>query len=372
MIRLAVAIASIAITPLTLALPVQAKVLPLIETARIGGGDEDPDYLFGRISFVTAGPDECVIVADQQIRRIRKYSVDGEYLADIGREGGGPGEYYEVQGMVVLPNGTLAVLSNPAQVSIFDAATGEYRSAFLAHSSYHGPDMITYDDDGFLYVKAVGEILDPQDDWPLEWRKLSPEGEALAEIAIPAWDLDPEPVIQMSPYGMRMSFPTATESAWSPRGYLVVGRNDRYEIELRRPEGTLTIRWEFEPVRLTPGEREEWEAVASRMERNTGESYQIPKEKPSFRGLSVDPFGRIWVQLYAPAEEVSEVDGDGDEYTTWREPNRYDVFDESAQYLGAVYLPLGAQAVAWGEHSLWGVQESPTGQQLVRWEIEGL
>ena len=349
-----------------------AAAFQLTETANIGATAEDPDYLFGMISFVVLGPDETVIVADYQIARLRQYSADGIYLQDIGREGGGPGEFYEIRGLETLPNGNIAILSNPSQLSLFDGHTGDYLGAVQAPTSLHTQQMMAHDDDGYIYVKDSRKPTNPLDEWQLLWRKLDSSGETLGEIEIPLQEVDGELMYVIFPEGGSFNFLASTESAWSPKGYLVVGRSDQYRIEIRRPGGTITIDREFEPVHVLDGERKAWESIAADFTARSGKEFQIPKKKPAFHDLQVDSYGRIWVRRYAQAVQHMVSGADGEEYAVWREPNHFDVFDEDASHLGSVILPIGVRAVAFAEAAIWGVRETDEGQELVRWTLGGL
>ncbi len=55
---------------------------------------EGPDeYLIGNPSSIAVSDAGVIFVLDRQVPVIRAYGSDGSYLFDVGREGGGPGEY---------------------------------------------------------------------------------------------------------------------------------------------------------------------------------------------------------------------------------------------------------------------------------------
>ena len=123
---------------------------------------------------------------------------------------------------------------------------------------------------------------------------------------------------------------------------------------------------------MTDGERAEWQATATRMGRRSGKRWDIPKTKPAFREIRVDSFGRIWVHRYVEAIEHLLVDDDGDTYSTWLEPNSYDVFTHNGVLIGTVTLPPRVKAKAWSKAAIWGLESSDEGEQLIRWAVEGL
>lgn len=131
--------------------------IAITEVARVGVLEGDADYMFGRISFVSALGSGGVVVADYQLEQIRVYDADGRYVGDIGSAGEGPGEYERVRGMRLLPDGQLVTLSAPARVTFFDVATREYISDFDLTSHLFSSRMLAHDSEGFLYVRASGE-----------------------------------------------------------------------------------------------------------------------------------------------------------------------------------------------------------------------
>ena len=349
-----------------------AADLVLTETARIGVFDEDARYMFGHISHAAVLPDESIVVADYQVKQLRKYSEQGEFLANVGHEGEGPGEYRDPRALMALPDGRLVVLSRPSIVSFFDGTTCEYLDSFSVPSGLHAERLLEYDDDGYIYVRSIHEITNPNVEWAFKLIKVDSSGSVVGEVDIPLENCGTKYFVLMGAEGMRRSFPTTTEAAWSPRGHLVVGRNDDYSFEIQRASGVIHVEQESQSIALRESEHGDWEATAARMTRNSGESYSIPKSKPAFRELRVDSYGRVWVHRYVEAVEHVLLDQDGDAYSAWLEPNSYDVFTPDGVLLGTVTLPPRVKALAWSRAAIWGVERSDDGEQLVRWAIEGL
>jgi hypothetical protein len=79
----------------------------------------------------------------------------------------------------------------------------------------------------------------------------------------------------------------------------------------------------------------------------------IPPTKPALRGLSVDPDGRIWVEVYTTAEKRTD-SGDNSRATlTWRERNTHDVFDHRGAFLGRIQLQPRSQLLGARGNTLW-------------------
>lgn len=350
----------------------RAGDLAITETARIGVYDEDPAYMFGRVDHAVVAPDHSILVADGQLEQIRRYGANGQFIADIGRKGEGPGEYERVRGMIALPDRRVAILSSPRKLTFLDALSGEYIDAIQIPSGLHADRLLTSDIEGFVYVKAVAEDGFSGDEWQMLWRKIGRDGSVVEDIEIPLSDYRGEVIHSSRPDGMRNNFIEETVSAWSPLGYLVVGRNDRYAFELRKPGGTIEVVRDHEPVLLAPGEREDWKAFIRRMSEQFGKEFTLPEVKPPFFSIEADGHGRIWVHRYVDAVELEFVDDEGEPYTIWREPNSYDVFTPDGEFIGSVTFPMKTRLVARHEDIVWGVQRTDDGEQLVRWKVAGL
>ena len=63
----------------------------LVEEASIGVESGSQEYMFGQVVGVFA-TDQHIYVVDRQLPRVRRYTLDGEFAGDLGRDGQGPGE----------------------------------------------------------------------------------------------------------------------------------------------------------------------------------------------------------------------------------------------------------------------------------------
>jgi hypothetical protein len=236
--------------------------------------------------------------------------------------------------------------------------------------------MLAYDLDGNLYVKSVdADDLRGTDDWPMVLIKMSPDGELLGRIPLPLENKSSNSFVLITPEGPARYFTVSTRYAWSPLGYLVVGRNDEYSIRLLRPDSTVTsIGRDIPPVPVEPREREMWRDWAAHMERRSGPGYPaLPDVKPYFKDIYIGEDGRIWVHRHVAAQWRDlppREPADERPLLSWREPVTFDVFELDGMFLGTVVLPKNSKMVVAKDRALWGIVAGDDGEQVVRWRIE--
>ena len=88
--------ASLAVLLLPMATPLAAQAPPrwsLVPELRVGGGAAGPEYEFTTIRNIAIGPNGSIYLTQGQEQEIRVYDAQGKYVRNIGRKGGGPGEF---------------------------------------------------------------------------------------------------------------------------------------------------------------------------------------------------------------------------------------------------------------------------------------
>jgi hypothetical protein len=83
--------------------------------------------------------------------------------------------------------------------------------------------------------------------------------------------------------------------------------------------------------------------------------------------------GRIWVNLYQPAERREPVDSEElRPQEEWPEPTVYDVFEPDGRYLGAVRVPRETTIHVMRGDYVWGVtRDSLDVQYIERFKLVG-
>ncbi|MCY3677503.1 MAG: 6-bladed beta-propeller [Gemmatimonadetes bacterium] len=111
----------------------QQDTVTAVVAARIGSGplgDETEEYIFGEVQSVAADSDGRIYVADLLTPSVRVFGSDGEFVAWIGREGEGPGEFTWPVDILPAADGRLFV-------------KGSRITTFAASASSEYPDSVT-------------------------------------------------------------------------------------------------------------------------------------------------------------------------------------------------------------------------------------
>jgi hypothetical protein len=352
----------------------------LVEEVRVGRLDGPDEYIFGAIAHIAVGSSGMIYAYDGQLESIRMYDADGVYQGAVGRRGQGPGEFNQVIGMEVLPDGRLAVLHvSPHTVTLFTSA-GKYHDVYTVPSQLHAPRMFDVDMAGHLYVKAVQPRPAGAGEWDFWLLKLSAQGRLLDRIPVPKENRKPDCGIIYTSDGPYRYFSVATRHAWSPLGYFIVGRNDDYAFEIRAGEVPISVIRPFEAVAVKKEERAQWKGWNDYSDKRanaqgmkpTGAT-ALPESKPAYKDIYVGDDGRIWIHRHAAAVERDlppRAEGDDRPLIRWREPITFDVFEPDGSFLGSVVLPWDTLAYVFRDRHMWAVQTGAAGAQIVRFRVE--
>ncbi len=327
------------------------------EPTRLGSPEAVAAEPRGSISGIRVQQGGAVLVADGVEARLVRLSPDLAEATVVGREGQGPTEYRQPDGLFALPgdstlmtdlgNGRLAVLAPDGSI---------VRTEPIARDGDNGGMMLVMpqatDAEGGIWFASRGGPRVSLDD-SVQVRRLDPATGELETVA----HLAPPPMTRSTSGGAAnmeeriMPIPFGPEDAWTvgPGGLAIV-RAEPYRVERVRPDGSVIIgpEVEWEPIPVKSADQEEWLdgqtgglQVMVSMEngaRNTSfsrggsrppgmdvDSFDWPETKPaiSARGARVDSDGRIWVRRNVKAGE----------------PPLFDVFGVDGGRSGQVELP---------------------------------
>lgn len=346
----------------------------LVEELRIGELDGPDEYIFGQVRELAVGPQGTIYVYDGAVKALRAYDSTGRYLRTIGAEGGGPGEYREVLGLAILPDGRL-LLDDPrlGRINVY-SATGDPLGAWPMPSGLFTSNAITTDSAGRSYVKILTSDIRQGEPWPIGYVRLDDKGAVVDTIPGPRWLEEVANAPAYGPVGLW---------AWHPHGYMVAAFGGRYAVDLRRAGGpVLRIERANQPVVPVPAEeRAELKEAFSALRRQGAfgsgtppAEPEIPVVKPALRALMLGYDGRIWVSPHLPsvrrAEPVDTTLPPGRRPRSWTAPVAWDIFEPDGTFLGRVTVPPGTSILAMRGDRAWGtVRDENDVPFVVRWRV---
>jgi len=331
----------------------------LVPDIVLGRLEDDGAEVFAAISGLEVDAEGRIYVLDRQADELRIFGPDGNHIRTVGRSGEGPGEYRAANGLLWLAEDTLLVIDQQgARYSVL-TRDGEYvrsvqrRLPFYSwvfrgglangrvYESYAiGPP------DGERHPALFGTLLRSEagparGGGPAEARSVPLIG-AADTVLLPEPDAPPREnfTVQTATAGMVMGVPFTGASVYTIAGSDRIwhGHGSTPTLYLTSFAGdTLSvIVLDVTPAPVTGAELAEWEENPGvKQFRDMGgklDMDRIPRSKPYFDDITVDPDGYVWLCLpTAPSRStfavidpdgryLGRLDVDGPGRTTWIRP----------------------------------------------------
>jgi hypothetical protein len=333
----------------------------LFEEAAIGTETRGENDLLGQVMGIDATTDR-VFVADGIFTMVRVYDMAGDHVMNIGRHGGGPGEFYSVTDLGIDPTRKQLVVreGNGAlhRLTISGEYVGTLRPRFFGGLS--GPELLLrITREGVPLVRHSSFRVNPDGDPPMVLTTVlftvDSTGAVTDSLDMPMHEEDRFSLRAQAGEGAYKPLPVpfGPKDVWSITwdGAIIWGNSSEYRFEIRYPDGRRTVfEREAEAVKVLPDERE----AAERRVYGIMEGVQpgwawngprIPDTKPFYSAIIPDRSGRLWVLR----------EGEGRPVEGWREPDDwrgwerdpgwvpdrwFEVFEEeTGHYLGRVAAP---------------------------------
>lgn len=348
----------------------------LVQEVAIGVLDGPPEYSFGRITAGAMEPGGGFYLFDFNDRRIRRYDRSGRFLNHIGMRGGGPGEYQSASGLAVTRDGLVIVLDpGNSRITYFNPDGPVQRDFPLLRSGFYGDNFVT-DTAGLIYLTLpVGTQLQEGPGSRQQFVRLTPDGAVRDSILLPDRYMPadaPRSFFLSTSDGMRWNFVERRLTAPYLPGGVLSGTSHAYRFAVTVPgKPVLVVERRHTPVPLGAAERADWLAWVEYFRTNPGGppvQYQVPRTKPPIRALASDHLGRVWVEVFVPAEKRHDPPrpaGDPRPLLTWKERTTYDVFSPGGEYLGRVGLPAETVILAIRDNRILVRGKGPDGEDRV-------
>jgi len=312
---------------------------PLLDLTRPGAGLA---HVFHRVSDLTMLPDGSVIVAERGSGLLRRFSVNGELLAESGAQGDGPGEYRQLSSIHQYRSDSIVAFDRwLGRATVLDgdfelARTIQFPAPYAAELSvlsdgtfivqFLFPSVMEYDGDGginrtpvpVLHYSAGGELRDTL-------------------LVLPGYE--------------ELMIPSRSGVGWSSMGLLFpkrsfmvasgtevfVATSDSMSFDVLSPDGLLLRRvgvptWDLSITReMIEGEKYAFvpDDASPELLRRVEERFAmqpVPKSRPAFEAVLIDEGGYTW---------LANTKGRSNYY----EATRWEVFSPTGEWLGAVVTP---------------------------------
>ena len=320
--------------------------------------DVSDSVTLGDVSGLAVGPDGRVFVWDPQTPSIWLYDTRGRLVRRVGRVGGGPGEYDQLNGLAVRPDGRMVAWdAGNARLNVYDADGNTVTSWKLTVGGTYMSNGVTADARNRIWLNtsrrhvydSVGVLVD--------------------SVAVPSYPTNDQ-ILRARREGMSsghaIPYTTRSRSAISPLGFIVSGPGRPYAVNTIHNGRPLRIERETPAVPVADEERAQHrariEAILTRVQPDwRWDGADIPTTKPPYSGLSVGSDGRIWVSLHVESEAFDPVlprppRPGATPVVRFREnERRWDVFEPDGRYAGRVLAPGEFTAYAMRGDTVWGV-----------------
>lgn len=331
----------------------------LVELYRVGGAEAEgtPGELVQPQS-ITLDAAGGLYVSDEKPALIKQFGPDGRYVRSFGREGGGPGEF-QVAFIAAAP-GALAVHDpRSSRTSVFDSA-GNFLRSWPSSCCYWSSIRVTRDT--LIHIPTSGPATDMGEPGNTYYLRYRLDGTFVDTLVIDTPRPDGAQNFWMLQGGsgnnkmtMMLGIPLAPDATWAidPAGGAVVGWTAEYRfVATRTGQDTVqVVELARSPVTVPDARREQ---IRDSMVNDYARQFD--------RKAVEDAFKLSGIPSTAPYYESIQVDG---RRNRWLRPDdggnranaRFDVFDSTGAYLGAVPVPA-TFGNSWG--TVWGTDRVAT------------
>ncbi len=294
-------------------------------TWKVGGETDNDDEFFAMIIDIVVGDDNNVYLLDQQMHEVVVFTMQGEFVRRIGRDGEGPGEFRNPLALFKLPDGNVGVLQ-PAPA----------RVVMLTPDGIPAGDFPLPEKDG-SHGFVVGGAHTPEGLVLSVHQMLRNDGGMSLNKALVGVDKSGQQVAQyierkQEIRGGVIMMDSSVEPVWavgetSGRVY-INDQRDEYQIKVFDPTGNLLHVIHREYDRPKRGKKEMAELTEQYQEFPPDQRPKVDPYLPAINDIHPQADGSVWVLA----------SDDGAAEGTF---GRFDVFDPEGRFVGQVVLKCG-------------------------------
>ena len=297
------------------------------EDLTIGVEEGDENYMFGSEVFVTADDEGNFYISDVEMKIIKKYDPEGQYLTSIGRPGQGPGEFQHVSEARFDADGNIYLYDFGNKRISFLSKEGSYIKSLKVSADIEGRLIITKD----FFVAAVSDNVQEEQSrkWDVVYGLFDDEFNIVEEFFRLPQEFkmptgrDEDSIVEFLAGGLSvMAFKPEANYVLDQEENVLFGYPDKYEINVYNPNGKLekTIQRNFKPIKISEEYKEDFlerqgEPFMALMPKKTQQlkkkifsSVKYPKYKPAYEQFVLMENGWIIVVVDSVPNEAKIID----------------------------------------------------------------
>jgi len=325
----------------------------LVEEASIGVAEGPEHYMLDRGITVYADRSRIYVV-QSNLPSVRLYDHDGQYLADLGAHGEGPGEFQIPVFVAGSIDGRIFVYdSNARRLNAYDGSgvpVGKWTVPEAVCCVW--PPALSPTGDLWMPVFDIESgAVQPR----VGVQRFGISGREDPVLWVPDFDYEHKSIMVEGRAVEQVPFAPIPRWAAAPDG-VVAGVSDRYRFLLMRDDGAtlvVTRPWESAPVHPEQAEwYRKWQIARIRSWGPPDWVWQgdeIPDVQEAFTSLIPTASGEVWVarpgNSYRVQDCLEDPRPDEDLFAPsaycWRSTMYLDAFDRNGMYLGGVEVPEG-------------------------------
>jgi hypothetical protein len=306
----------------------------------IGGIDADSEYQLFQVRSAVRLADGSIVVANAGSAELRFYDAAGNHVQNVGRRGGGPGEFEDLRWVARYSSDSLLAWDVRLRRGSVYGLSGQFHRSFtLPAEAFYVP--VASFPDGTLLTRETSqwmtqEILDGAQRPSIALATFSVDGEKIADLGGFPEDEYWSESGPDHPHRWRRAFGRRTAITVSD-SLIFIGTGEVFSVDGYSRSGHLLRRLRyvgFAPATVSAEDHNIWlEETLATVEPNMAEhmrpffeNIQPRTTLPPYDRVLTDVVGNLWVEHYRRP---------GDEKHTWT------VFNEKGFVLGQVGVPGG-------------------------------
>ena len=242
----------------------------LVEEVAIGTEARGEEDLLGHVMGIDATVDR-IFVADGIYTMVRVYDWAGNHVMNMGRHGGGPGEFYSVTDLGIDPVREQVVVREGTGILHRFSLSGEYVGTVnprLAGGLYGSELLLRVTRDGVPLVRHTSVRIDPDAHPPAHFTvalfTVDSTGAVTDSVDMPMHEEDEFSLRAHTGEGSYkpVSVPFGPRDIWSVTwdGAIIWGNSSEYRFEVRYADGRKAVyERQADPVEVQDAE---WKAAA--------------------------------------------------------------------------------------------------------------